>query len=232
MPCDHHLKNLHVLLVEDEEKLAHLLRNAIGGRFGEFSLAYDGASGLKRARTLQPDIVITDITMPEMSGLEMSAALREERPDLPVVILSAYSEKEYFLEAIDIGITKYLIKPFDPDELLEVLCVLAKRLDHARQIPLMPPFRFDRHHQKLFRKNIMVRLSQRETLFLDRLLGSANHFLSSEAIKAELWDEAYVSDERLRVFINRLRQKTHPDLIVNMVGQGYLLRTTPIQEER
>lgn len=225
MNCTHILKNLSVLLVEDEQNLAHLLRDAIGDQFKQFLLAHDGEEGLKITKQIEPDMVITDITMPKMNGLEMSTAIHEHYPTLPIVILSAYSEKEYLLEAIDIGITKYLIKPFDPDELLEVICTLAHRLKQSRQITLMPPFHFDTDAQKLFKNGIMVRLSRRENLFIDRLIASPNRFLSSESIKATLWDEEDVSDERLRVFINRLRQKTHPDLVENIVGQGYVLRT-------
>jgi len=230
MTCAQRLKNLSILLVEDEHNLAQLLKKAIGSHFKAFLLAPDGQEGLEAARIHRPDMVITDITMPNMNGLEMSAHLHEERPTLPIVILSAYSEKEYLLEAIDIGITKYLIKPFDPDELLDILCQLSRKVDHANYVPLMPPFQFDTDHSKLFRDHIMLRLSRRENLFIGHLLSSPNHFLSTESIKSLLWDEAEISDERLRVFINRLRQKTDHDLIENIVGQGYVLRTLPPQE--
>ncbi len=225
MPCQHALNNLTILLVEDEQKLARLLRDAIGDHFKQFALAYDGKAGLEAARRLRPDMIITDITMPRMNGLEMSAAIRKIFPALPIVILSAYSEKEYLLKAIDAGITKYLIKPFDPDELLALLCAVSQKLAQTRRRPLMPPFQFDPDEQKLFRDNTMVRLSQREALFIDSLLSAPNRFLASGAIKERLWDGADISDERLRVFINRLRRKTHPDLIQNIVGQGYLLQT-------
>jgi len=224
MNCTHIFRNLSVLLVEDEQDLAHLLEKAIGDQFRTFALAHDGKEGLEKARDLQPDLVITDITMPRMNGLEMSAALHAERPDLPIVILSAYSEKEYLLEAIDAGITKYLIKPFDPDDLLEVICALMQKLGKTRRITLMPPFAYDTGSKKLFKNGIMVRLSRRENLFIDHLLASPNLFLSNEAIKHTLWDDPDASDERLRVFINRLRQKTDPRLIGNIVGQGYVLR--------
>jgi DNA-binding response OmpR family regulator len=225
MTCTHILKNLSILLVEDEQNLAHLLRDAIGDRFERFMLASDGEEGLKKTLELKPDMVITDITMPHMNGLEMSAAIHEHSPTLPIVILSAYSEKEYLLEAIDIGITKYLIKPFDPDELLEIVCALAQKLKKSRRVSLLSPFQFDTEGKKLFKNNIMVRLSRRENLFIDHLVASPNHFLSTESIKIALWDEEDVSDERLRVFINRLRQKTDTDLIENIVGQGYVLQT-------
>ena len=224
MTCTAILKNLSILLVEDEHALAHLLQDAIGDQFARFELAYDGQEGLIRTRQMHPDLVITDITMPRMNGLEMSGILHEESPNLPIIILSAYSEKEYLLDAIDIGITKYLIKPFDPDELLDVICTLARKLHQTNRIALMPPFQFDTHEKKLFSDGIMVHLSRRENLFLDRLIASPNRFLTTEAIKIALWDDATVSDERLRVFINRLRQKTAPELIENIVGQGYVLR--------
>ena len=225
MTCTSILKNLSILLVEDEHNLAHLLRDAIGDQFARFELAYDGQEGLSLAQEMQPDLIITDITMPRMSGLEMSSILHETSPTLPIVILSAYSEKKYLLDAIDIGITKYLIKPFDPDELLDLICTLARKLNQASQITLMPPFQFDTHEKKLFNDGIMVHLSRRENLFLDHLIARPNHFLTTKAIKIALWDNETVSDERLRVFINRLRQKTAPELIENIVGQGYVLQT-------
>jgi len=224
MTCTQLLKNLTVLLVEDEPHLAHLLRNAIGSHFARFELAHDGKEGLSKVQDIHPDIVITDITMPHMSGLEMSGILHEEDPDLPIVILSAYSEKEYLLDAIDIGITKYLIKPFDPDELLDVLCALAQKMEKARRTALMAPYQFDTGEKKLFHDKTMVRLTQRETRFLDALLAHPNHFLPTEDINTTLWNDENVTDERLRVFINRLRQKTDPALIENVVGQGYVLR--------
>jgi len=227
MTCTQLLKNLTVLLVEDESNLAHLLRNAIGDHFARFALAHDGEEGLTKVQAIHPDIVITDITMPNMDGLEMSTILHEENPDLPIVILSAYSDKEYLLDAIDIGVSKYLIKPFDPDELLEILCTLARKMDKAKRIALMPPFQFDTEEKKLFRDGTMVRLSRRENRFFDHLLSRSNRFLTTENIKSLLWEDDDVTDERLRVFINRLRQKTDPELIGNVVGQGYVLRTSP-----
>ena len=77
----------------------------------------------------------------------------------------------------------------------------------------------------------MVRLSRRENRFIDQLLSRPNHFLTTDTIKSILWEEEGVSDERLRVFINRLRQKTDPELIENVVGQGYVLRTSRPEQQ-
>jgi len=224
MQCKEILKTLSILLVEDEHSLAYLLRDAIGDQFKTFALAHNGVAGLEATRTMRPDLVITDITMPKMNGLEMSEEIHEVMPDLPIVILSAYGEQKFLLEAIDLGVRKYLIKPFDPDELLDVICSLMQKIKQNARVPLMPPFQYDTANQKLFCDGEMVRLSRRENLFVDYLFGSPNHFRTSEEIKEKLWDEETVSDERLRVFINRLRQKTDADSIGNIVGQGYVLR--------
>ncbi len=227
MTCHTLLKSLTVLLVEDELTLAHLLRDAIGDRFDRFELASDGEEGLESVRQHLPDLVVTDITMPRMDGLTMSAILQREYPKLPVIILSAYSEKKYLLEAIDVGIRKYLIKPFDPDELLETICTLAQQLEPTRLIPLLPPYTFDPQRHALLWDGVRVPLTQREGRFIHHLLSAPHAFLSFEEIKVLLWGDATISDATIRVFINRLRRKSHTDLIQSVTGQGYALYLPP-----
>ena len=115
------LKGLKVLLVEDEDKLASLLKNAIGDSFYSFTIAKDGQEGLEKFLSITPDIIITDIMMPNLTGLEMAKEIRKVDENIPIIILSAFSESDKFLDAIDIGVVKYFIKPFDPDELLDYI---------------------------------------------------------------------------------------------------------------
>ena len=102
------LKELKVLLVEDEERLASLLKNAIGDSFYSFSVANDGEEGLQKFKELSPDIVITDIMMPKMTGLEMAKEIKKIDASMPIIILSAFSESDKFLDAIDIGVVSTL----------------------------------------------------------------------------------------------------------------------------
>jgi DNA-binding response OmpR family regulator len=224
MGCEAKLKRLRVLLVEDEERLAQLLKEAIGDYFEAFDVAYDGIGGLKRFRDFKPDVVITDITMPNMTGLELAEAIKKESPDTPVVILSAYSDKEKLLGAIDVGVVKYFIKPFDPEELLTYLCGLSEKIKKRSLVKLMEPFTYDLQSEQLFKKGVLVHLSRRESRFIAQLLHSPNHYLSNESIKERLWEDEEVSDERLRTFIKRVRQKSDKALIENLSGQGYALR--------
>ncbi|WP_456486150.1 response regulator transcription factor [Hydrogenimonas sp.] len=215
---------MKVVLVEDEPRLAGLLKEAIGDYFERFVVAYDGIEGVAKIRDVKPDVLITDITMPKMNGLEMTGVVKKEFPDLPVVILSAYSDKEKLLGAIDAGVVKYFIKPFDPEELLTYLCSLAKTLKKRSLIALKEPFAYDLQSEQLFKNGILIHLSQRESRFIAQLLHSPNNYLSNEAIKERLWEDENVSDERLRTFIRRVRKKSDKSLIENISGQGYVLR--------
>ncbi|MEO1938503.1 MAG: response regulator, partial [Sulfurimonas sp.] len=137
------LKTLRVLFVEDEEKLSKLLKNAIGDNFFKFSIAHDGEEGLELFEKIAPDIVITDINMPKMNGLEMAKEIKAIDKSVPIIILSAFSETEKLLHAIDVGVVKYLIKPFDPDELLEYIISLEEHFGE-REIALRDGYLYNK----------------------------------------------------------------------------------------
>lgn len=223
MPCDKSLKNLTVLFVEDEESLLALLVSALGSRFKSYSTAKNGREGIDKVKKMHPDIIISDITMPAMDGLTMAKEIHKASPNLPVVILSAYSDKEKLLSAIDVGITKYFIKPFDPDELLEYLCTLAQNLNSSQQIALIAPYKFDNENKKLLKNGRVVKLTVRELDIISFLIDAPNHIICNKKIKEKIGRNGEASDENLRVFIRRLREKTDKNLIQNLPKQGYML---------
>lgn len=126
------LKNLRLLIVEDEQKLSKLLKDAINDFFSSVTIAKDGNEGIKKFKSVKPDIVITDIMMPNCDGLEMTQKIKELNSETPIIILSAHSDKDKLLKAIDLGINKYFIKPFDPEEVLDFLASLATKLEKKK----------------------------------------------------------------------------------------------------
>jgi len=217
------LKKLKVLLVEDEEKLASLLKNAIGDSFYSFSVANDGEEGLKKFLQIKPDIVITDIMMPKMTGLEMAEAIRKIDSKVPIIILSAYSEPDKFLNAIDIGVVKYFIKPFDPDELLDYIESIAEKFG-SRLVEFCDGFSFNLTTKGLYKNGRYVSLSKNEGRFIQLLLQNlqnGNAIVDEEIIKKSLWKNEEASSDRLRTFVRRLRAKTSKNLVQNIKGQGY-----------
>jgi DNA-binding response OmpR family regulator len=219
------LKTLRVLLVEDELKLSGLLKNAIGDNFYKFTVANDGVEGLELFKKLEPDIVITDINMPKKSGLEMAREIKDIDSSVPIIILSAFSETDKLLNAIDVGVVKYFIKPFDPDELLEYIISLEKHFGE-RTIQLQDEYLYNKAKKTLHKKNRYVPLSKKEKQFLELLLHcyeEGNSVVSDALIKRSLWDDT-ASDDRLRTFVRRFRAKTSKELVQNIKAEGYAIR--------
>ncbi|QKF81999.1 response regulator transcription factor [Halarcobacter ebronensis] len=216
------LKDLKILFVEDEVNISKLLKDALGEYFYSFTMANNGEEGLSKFEKIKPDIVITDIMMPKLDGLEMTKKIRQLDENVPIIILSAFSDKEKLLKAIDIGISKYFIKPFDPEEVLNYLSDLAKKIDKNRVLKINENFTFDTNTKNLFENDKLVNITKREKQFLTLLLQNEKEILAPQKIKDELWNED-VSDERLRTFIKRFRIKTSRELVRNITGQGYII---------
>ncbi|ADV45677.1 response regulator transcription factor [Nitratifractor salsuginis] len=218
------LKKLRILYVEDEHTLAEMMQRAVGHHFGDFRIAENGQEGLQLFKKLRPDLVITDITMPGMDGLTMGRFIHELSADTPLIVLSAYSDKEKLLGAIDTGVSKYFIKPFDPVELLEYLESIAPKIIEKQRIAIRPGYLYDRHSGSLRHQGAPIPLSARERTFLEALLEEPGYFLDTPAIKKLLWPEAEVTDDAVRVFINRLRAKTGKEFLHTRPGEGYYLK--------
>lgn len=217
------LKELKILFVEDEVNISKLLKDALADYFYSFTVASDGLEGLEKFKNINPDIVITDIMMPNLDGLEMTKEIRTINEDIPIIVLSAFSDKEKLLKAIDIGITKYFIKPFDPEEVLEYLIFIANKLNKNRIVCLNEDFSFDTNTNNLFENEKLVNITKREKKFISLLLSDRNNITSTNSIKSTLWDEENITDERLRTFVKRFRAKTNKELIKNISGQGYII---------
>lgn len=221
------LKKLRVLLVEDEENLATLLKSAIGDNFYSFTLAKDGQEGLERFIDTSPDIVITDIMMPKLTGLEMAKEIKKRDKNAAIIILSAFSETEKLLSAIDVGVFKYFIKPFDPEELLAYIKLISEQIQ-SKNTFFANDFYFNATTQNLYKKGRYLPLSKRENKFVQLLIQASKEGLSitdAPTLKTTLWAGEEISDERLRAFIKRVREKTYKDFILNIRGQGYAINT-------
>ncbi|MDD5156882.1 response regulator [Sulfurimonas sp.] len=215
------IKDLKVLLVEDEENITRLLKDAIGENFHSFIIAKDGLEGIALFKKRRPDIVITDIEMPNLSGLEMARELKQIDPNIVIIMLSAFSEKEKFLSAIDVGVSKYFMKPFEPDDILEYIEQIIPKISN-KLIGLGDEFTFNKSSNSLYKNDKFIALSKKEILFLSLMLRQKCEVIDVITIKKTLWNEE-ASDERVRTFIRRFREKTSKDLVLNITGVGYKL---------
>ena len=216
------LKTLKILIVEDEKKLASLLKESILDTFFKVIIAKDGDEGLKKYHSFKPDIIITDIMMPFCDGLEMTQKIKELDENIPIIVLSAHSDKEKLLKAIDLGINKYFIKPFEPDELISYINKIVLKLQKEKKVLLKEDFIFDNNSLSLYKNNTLIELTKREKEFFFFIIKNKNNLVLTQTLKDKLW-EKNISDEVLRTFIKRVRLKTSKELIENISAQGYLI---------
>ncbi len=219
------LKDLSLLYVEDEENIRNLLKNAIEDEFKEVIVAGDGSEGLKKFKKYQPDIVVSDILMPISNGLEMAKNIKEISRDTPIILFSAFSEKEKLLSAIDIGVDKYLIKPVNIEELLDTIKEISKKkLSIDNIVKLNKDYSYNQTKHILYKNNEEIKLTKKELSFLNVLVQNLDSFTPHQELKEKVWNSKKVNDAAVRTFVKRFRNKTDYDLIENISGLGYKIK--------
>ncbi|ECL6184796.1 response regulator transcription factor [Campylobacter jejuni] len=215
-------KELIILVVEDEIKTRESLINVLSERFSKVIGAQNGDEGLKKFKKFKPDLVITDIAMPIMDGLDMAREIKEISDDVPIVVLSAYSEKERLLRSIDIGIDKYLIKPVDIEELFKVLdCLVGEKIEANMLVKISEEYQFNKTKRTLIHNGKEIVLTKKELAFISLLLKQPGVLVLHENIKKNVWIGEHVSDTAVRTFIKRVRDKVGEDFIKNVPSLGY-----------
>ncbi len=215
-------KELIILVVEDEVKARESMINILSERFRKVIGAQNGDEGLKKFKKFKPDLVITDIAMPIMDGLDMAREIKEISDDVPIVVLSAYSEKERLLRSIDIGIDKYLIKPVDIEELFKVLdYLIGEKIEANMLVKISEEYQFNKTKRTLIYSGEEIVLTKKELAFISLLLKQPGALVLHEDIKKNVWIGEHVSDTAVRTFIKRVRDKVGEDFIKNVPSLGY-----------
>ncbi|ENK6451330.1 response regulator transcription factor [Campylobacter jejuni] len=215
-------KELIILVVEDEVKARESMINILSERFSKVIGAQNGDEGLKKFKKFKPDLIITDIAMPIMDGLDMAREIKEISDDVPIVVLSAYSEKERLLRSIDIGIDKYLIKPVDIEELFKVLdYLIGEKIEANMLVKISEEYQFNKTKRTLIYSGEEIVLTKKELAFISLLLKQPGALVLHEDIKKNVWIGEHVSDTAVRTFIKRVRDKVGEDFIKNVPSLGY-----------
>ncbi|ECO6979993.1 response regulator transcription factor [Campylobacter jejuni] len=215
-------KELIILVVEDEVKARESMINILSERFSKVIGAQNGDEGLKKFKKFKPDLVITDIAMPIMDGLDMAREIKEISDDVPIVVLSAYSEKERLLRSIDISIDKYLIKPVDIEELFKVLdYLIGEKIEANMLVKISEEYQFNKTKRTLIYSGGEIVLTKKELAFISLLLKQPGALVLHEDIKKNVWIGEHVSDTAVRTFIKRVRDKVGEDFIKNVPSLGY-----------
>jgi len=223
-----------VLVIEDEQSMVRFLRAALTSQGYRLVEAGSGEEGLRQAATRAPDLVVLDLGLPDMDGLEVTRRLREWSP-VPVVVLSARGREEDKIKALDAGADDYVTKPFAVGELLARMRVALRRAartagEAADTAVTVGDLRIDRLRRQVFVGGTEVRLTPIEYRLLSALAQYPGRVLTHEQLLRQVWGPGYTQQHHyLRVYMAQLRHKlerdpSHPRHLLTEPGVGYRLR--------
>ncbi len=218
-----------ILVIEDDEDIAQALQRSLRMEGYEVRTAPDGVEGLEQSGAFAPDLVILDLGLPKVDGIDVARTLRE-RDDLPILILTARDALESRVEGLDAGADDYLVKPFERQELLARLRALLRRRPPRGSAPLRVgdlSLNVDTH--EVARAERTIDLTQREFELLEYLMRNERIVISRQRLLDEVWGyDPFSTTNTIEVFVSNLRRKLEaegePRLLHTIRGAGYVLR--------
>ncbi len=219
-------KQFTVLYIEDDEGVRTVNSRFLSRMFNELYEAKDGEEGYELYKKCHPDIILTDINMPKLDGISLAKKIRKEDKNTKIIISTAYSDKEYLLEAIELNLEKYIIKPLNSRNLLPALTKAVEGLEDEKnvKIELGENFCFDNKTSLFYLDDKVLEMTKKELLFLKLLVLNKNRVVSYEEIERFVWGDEYMSLNSLRTTIGFLRKKIPFNCIKNISNMGYKLK--------
>lgn len=221
-----------ILVVEDDLRVAHLLKGGLEEKGYHLLVAYDGASAWRLFQAQQVDLVISDVILPRMDGFELCRLIKNGRPQVPVLMLTALGTTDDKLEGFDSGADDYLVKPFDFRELDARIRVLLKRhaaapAEQAEKI-CYADLEIDLKRREVWRSGVRVKLSPKEYHLLLYMAERAEQVVSRVEIAEHVWNTHFDTGTNfIDVYINYLRKKIDRDFETKLIhtkpGIGFIL---------
>ncbi|HEX5328820.1 response regulator transcription factor [Sulfuricurvum sp.] len=198
-----------ILIVEDDVESNNNISYLLRSRFSEVLSAYDGMEGWRIYSERMPDVILTDIEMPKMDGLELIRRIRENDKTTPIIVLSSYSHQHYLLDAIPLKLEEYLIKPITLPKLNQLLRILEQNDKHdvLKCVDISENIRYDFQAKTIIQNGIVLRLSHLEISLLELLLKRKEQIVSYEEIEYALYGTQEISRNALKIIVSNLRKK-------------------------
>jgi len=224
---------MRILVVEDEHKIAQALKEGLEQESYAVDVAYDGETGLNTALNDDYDLVILDVMLPKLSGLEVCRKIRDDSDHTPILMLTAKNQNRDIIQGLDTGADDYLAKPFSFEVLLaRVRALLRRPPDGLSEILRSADLSMNTVTKEVKRGDKLIMLSAKEYALLEYLLRNENKVLSKNNIITHVWNfDADILPNTVEVFVAYLRAKIDkpfkgPALIQTIRGFGYKLGPT------
>lgn len=223
---------MRILIADDDPQILRALRITLGARGYEILLARDGEHALEMAVDHKPDVLLLDLGMPRLDGVQVIEAVRGWS-QAPILVISGRSGSAEKVEALDAGADDYVTKPFSMDELLARIRVLTRRISHDRSgaepVIAFGTVRVDLTSHTVTRDGANVRLTPTEWRVLELLIHNEGRLVTRQTLLNQVWGSEHVTDTGyLRLYISQLRKKLEPEpsnprYLITDAGMGYRL---------
>ncbi|HEY9739079.1 MAG TPA: response regulator transcription factor [Coleofasciculaceae cyanobacterium] len=220
----------HILLIEDEIKLARFIELELNSEGYRITVAHDGMAGLTLARESSPDLVILDWMLPGLTGVEVCRRLRTTGNKVPVIMLTARDEVQDRVAGLNAGADDYVVKPFSIEELLaRVRAHLRRQQEDDQDVLQFADLSLNRRTREVFRGQRAIELTVKEFDLLEYLLSHPRQVYARDQILEHVWGYDFIGDSNIiEVYIRYLRLKLEENnekrLIQTVRGVGYVLR--------
>jgi DNA-binding response OmpR family regulator len=228
---------MQILIIEDDQRLANIIKRGLDENGYNATIAYDGKMGLKLALGQDFDLIISDIILPEINGLDLCRKIRTSKPSVPILMLTALGTTDDKVEGFDAGADDYLVKPFEIRELLARIKALIKRTSGTASF-MTPIIKYadlelNIHTKTVKREGQDIKLTPKEFKLLEYMIANPERVLSRDEIAEKVWDTHFDTGTNfIDVYINYLRKKIdkpfEKKLIHTRPGMGFIISTEPL----
>lgn len=224
---------MKILIVEDDLRVSELLQRGLSEAGFDIHLAYDGKSAERLFNSNQFDLIVTDIILPKIDGIEFCKRIKTKNPSLPIIMLTALGTTDDKVEGFDAGADDYLVKPFEMRELIARINALLKRKPYKNQahkiILKFADLEMNLHTKLVKRNGVDINLTPKEFKLLKFMLENPERVLSREEISENVWEMSFDTGTNfIDVYINYLRKKIDKNfdqkLIHTKTGMGFVMK--------
>ena len=221
------LQNLHLLYVEDDIAVRSQIYEFLKRYFASVQECSSAEEAMIYFKQKKPDIMLVDINLPGENGLGLSQTIRKEHHDVRIILSTAYTDKEFLLTAIELELTRYLVKPLIGQTLLEALEKASDEyaLIYRREqiVDLGRGFNYNKRQRVLRKEHKELSLRPKEMQLLEYFIEHCSEIIAYDILEYNIWGETTMSRDAIRSQIRNIRKKTHNKIIENISGIGYRL---------
>ncbi len=221
------MRSYTVLYVEDDVEVRQYMTEFLKHYCKVLYTSDNAENALALYKAHQPDILLLDINLPGMSGIDLAVLIRKTDPFTRIVMSTAYTDKEFMLKAVELGLTRYLVKPVTSEDIFKAFhkCMdeLIELAPKYSEVDLGEGFVYNKRLKILLREGVVIELRKKEMDILEFFIEHPDEVLSYSMLEMNIWSDKVMTSDAIRSQIKNLRRKSHPEILKNVSGVGYRL---------